>query len=66
MQRNKEETEQGALLGRTGRQVGWLLICVQPNDETASAPEDAGDAVTPLQAGFSRLAVVFSSDAADG
>lgn len=25
-----------------------------------------GDAVTPLQAGFSRLAVVFSSDAADG
>ena len=25
-----------------------------------------GDAVTPLQAGFSRLAMVFSSDAADG
>ena len=25
-----------------------------------------GDVVTPLQAGFSRLAMVFSSDAADG
>ena len=42
MQRNKEETEQGALLGRTGRQVGWSLIRVQPNDETVPAPEDAG------------------------
>ena len=41
MQKNKE-TEQGALLGRTGRQGGWSLIRVQPNDETVPAPEDAG------------------------